>query len=129
PKGAPPLPPAKEGLGRREILLAEHIISNAVWLHEKKFDEQFQQILPEAMAELEKLSTHRQWWARLYAVQIMRQNHFLLKNSVLRRLADDEHPLVRKAAARSDDQPGSDEEAEPLVAPRNVNVRSVGPTS
>jgi hypothetical protein len=83
---------------RREILLAEHIVSNALWLHKNKFDEQFQAALPEAMAELEKLANHEQWWARLYVVHIMRRHPELLQDHILRKLAEDENELVSKAA-------------------------------
>src|SRR3972149_6151911 len=43
-----------------EILLAEHIISNAIWLKENKFDERFQKVLPEAAEELAKLTKHKE---------------------------------------------------------------------
>jgi hypothetical protein len=98
PPGLPPLPPPKEGLGRREILLAEHIISDALWLHANKFDEQFQAALPDAMAELEKLAKHKQWWARLYVAYIMRQNPVLLQDHILQKLAEDGNELVSEAA-------------------------------
>jgi hypothetical protein len=83
---------------RREVLLAEHIVSNALWLHKNGFNERFQAALPEAMAELEKLAKHNQWWARLYVVYIMRQNPVLLQDHVLRQLAEDENALVSEAA-------------------------------
>lgn len=98
PNKLPPLPPPKEGLGRKEIVLAEHIISDAYWLHKNKFDEQSKAALPEAMAELEKLAKHKQWWARLYVVHIMRRHHGLLQDHILRQLAEDENELVSKAA-------------------------------
>jgi hypothetical protein len=85
---------------RREIQLSEHIISNAIWLEENGFAERFQAALPEAMAELEKLAKHEEWWARLYVVYIMRQNQVLLKDDILRQLAEDENQIVRKAAKR-----------------------------
>lgn len=91
-------PPSKEGLGRREVLLSERVVSNAIWLHKHKFDEQFQATLPEAMAELEKLAKHMQWWARLYVVYVMRQNPVLMKDSILRQLSEDENELVSEAA-------------------------------
>lgn len=120
------LPPSKEGLGRREVVLAEHVISNALWLHKHNFDDHFQTALPEAMTELEKLSKHMQWWARLYVVYIMRQNPVLLKDNVLRQLAEDENPSVSKAAQR---QPPAPKTGKKLVAPREINARATGPTS
>jgi hypothetical protein len=84
--------------GRREILLAEHIVSNALWLHKNGFDERFQAVLPEAMAELEKLSKSEKWWARMYVAYIMGRNTVLLQDHILRQLAEDENELVREAA-------------------------------
>jgi hypothetical protein len=82
----------------REIRLAEHIVSNALWLHKHGFNERFQAALPEARAELEKLVSHKQWWARLYVAYIMRQNKVLPRDGILRKLAEDENALVREAA-------------------------------
>jgi hypothetical protein len=81
----------------REIELAEHIVSNALWLQKNKFDERFQAALPEANEQLDKLAKG-EWWAKLYVVYIMRQNPPLLREKVLRDLADDENELVSKAA-------------------------------
>jgi hypothetical protein len=115
---------------RREILLAEHIVSNALWLHANKFNGRFQAALPEAMAELEKLANHKQWWARLYVVHIMRRHPELLQDHILRKLAEDENELVSKAAERrAAPNPGDGRRAEPPIAPREGEARAVGPTS
>jgi hypothetical protein len=87
----------RDGQERRETLLAEHIVSNAIWLKKNKFDERFQTALPEAMAELEKLAKHKEWWARMYVVYIMRQNPMLLKDKILRQLAEDSNAIVSEA--------------------------------
>ncbi|MCI0331886.1 MAG: hypothetical protein L0228_01515 [Planctomycetes bacterium] len=83
---------------RREIQLAEHIVSNAIWLKENEFAERFQAALPEAMAELEKLARHKEWWARLYVVYIMRQYPQLRQANVLQQLSEDSNAFVSKAA-------------------------------
>jgi len=88
----------RDGQERREILLAEHIISNAIWLHKRGFNERFQAALPDAMSELDKLAKHEEWWARLYVVYIMRQNPPLLRDKVLRQLGEDSNALVSEAA-------------------------------
>jgi hypothetical protein len=80
-----------------DIALAEHLISNAIWLNKRGFNDRFQAALPEAMTELEKLAKHKEWWARLYVVYIMRQNPMLVKDNVLRQLAEDSNELVREA--------------------------------
>jgi hypothetical protein len=54
------------------------------------------------MEQLEKLSKHEEWWARLYVVYIMRQNPFLLRDKVLRDLADDNNEIVREAVQQNE---------------------------
>lgn len=87
---------------RREIELAEHIVSNAIWLNKNGFADRFQQTLPEANEQLDKLAKG-EWWAKLYVVYIMRQNPPLLRDKVLLELAEDKNELVSKAA-KSDKQ-------------------------
>ncbi|MEX2168919.1 MAG: hypothetical protein WD851_06395, partial [Pirellulales bacterium] len=84
---------------RREVLLAEHIVGNAIWLKEHKFGEEFQKALPEAKEQLWKLSERDdEWWARLYVAEIMRQHRELRQEAVVQRLATDTNSLVSKAA-------------------------------
>lgn len=82
----------------REIELAEHIVSNAIWLKENDFSERFAAALPEAKEELAKLARHKEWWARLYVAYIMRQHPELRQPDVLQQLRKDSHPLVREVA-------------------------------
>jgi hypothetical protein len=109
-EGLPPMPSPKEErpedkarrqqakLDRSEILLAEHIISNAIWLKENDFADRFQQALPEAQEELKKLVEHDQWWARLYVAEIMRRHSELRSSDVLEALSQDPNALVSKTA-------------------------------
>ncbi len=83
---------------RHEIELAKHIVNNAIWLNKNGFSKRFQAALPDAMAELEKLAKHKEWWARLYVVYIMRQNPMLLQSRIMGQLAEDENELVSEAA-------------------------------
>jgi hypothetical protein len=83
---------------RSDLELAEHIVSNAIWLNKNKFNNRFQAALPDATAELAKLAKHKQWWARLYVAYIMRQNPMLLQERIIGQLADDENELVSEAA-------------------------------
>lgn len=83
---------------RSEILLAEHIVSNAIWLKQNDFAERLQAALPEAKEQLLKLARHREWWARLYVVYILRQNPELRQADIMQQLANDENELVNKAA-------------------------------
>ncbi|MEX2169779.1 MAG: hypothetical protein WD851_10745 [Pirellulales bacterium] len=83
---------------RREVLMAEHIVSNAIWLKENKFGEEFQKALPEAKAQLWKLSERDEWWARLYVAEIMRKHRELRQPLVIQRLSADENALVSEKA-------------------------------
>jgi hypothetical protein len=85
-----------------DVLLSEHIISNAIWLQEHDFTERFQAALPEAMAELTKLAGHKEWWARFYVAEIMRKHPELRQPAVVKQLAADSNPLVSQAAKFSD---------------------------
>jgi len=77
------------------ILLAEREISNTIWkqdiglLGRHKAE-------PSAVAELEKLSRHKEWWVRLYVVAIMREHRAFRQPDIIERLKTDAHPLVRK---------------------------------
>jgi hypothetical protein len=82
-----------------DILLAEHTVSNALWLKENEFDAQFQKVLPEANAELAKLARHEEWWVRLYVAKMMGRHLELRQDDVIDVLAKDKNSLVAKAAA------------------------------
>ena len=82
---------------RREILLAEHIVSNAIWLKENGLSERFQAALPEAKVELVKLAKN-EWWARLYVAEIMRRYPDLQDRAVMEQLREDSDALVSNAA-------------------------------
>jgi hypothetical protein len=85
--------------GRRDIHLAEHIVSNAIWLNENGFAERFQAALPEANETLATLARRKEWWARLYVAYIMRQHPELRQQAITQQLAEDENELVREAAS------------------------------
>ena len=82
----------------KEILLAGHVVSNAIWLKGNKFDEQFQEASPRAKEQLAKLARHSEFWVRLYVAEIMRRHRELQLPDVLEKLRDDDHELVSKAA-------------------------------
>ena len=83
---------------KREIRLAEHIVSNAIWLKENGFAERFQAALPEAKESLAKLAKHNGWWARLYVAYIMRQHPELRQEELTQQLRQDADELVSEAA-------------------------------
>lgn len=82
----------------KDILLAGHVVGNAIWLKENKFDEQFQEALPEANEQLAKLAGHSEFWVRRYVAEIMRQHPELRQDDVLQKLRKDDEESVSKAA-------------------------------
>jgi hypothetical protein len=82
---------------KRQIELAEHVISNAIWLDEHGFIVRLQKALPEAKEALATLA-QGEWWARLYVAYIMRQHPKLLQPDLMQQLSADSHALVREAA-------------------------------
>jgi hypothetical protein len=84
----------------RQLLFAEHEISDTLWRMEHKFDLGEDRIST-AKANLNKLSQNDHWWVRLYVVEIMRQHSNLRNAEVLQRLAKDDNELVRQQATAS----------------------------
>ena len=80
-----------------DIIWSEHIVSDAIWRKQDGFGDRFEEIRPQAVAELEKLSKHDAWWARLYVAVIVRQHPELAADGLVERLRQDEHELVREA--------------------------------
>lgn len=92
------LPKPKAGFGANEIRLAEHQISNAIWLKQHDYGEQFQRVLPEAQEQVQALAKQDLWWVRLYAVEIMRRHREFREPKVLEKLASDSNELVSRTA-------------------------------
>jgi hypothetical protein len=82
---------------RRDIELAEHIVSNALWLLKNEYSDRFQQAAPEAQEQLAKLAQRKEWWARLYVAHIMRQHRELRRADVWESLQKDSEELVKGA--------------------------------
>lgn len=104
----PPLPPVtnppdesrrqRDEKLQKEIMLAEHIVSNAIWLNKHDFDDEFDKTLPAAKQQLLRLSKHDEWWVRLYVATIMRRHRELRLADVLGKLSHDSNDLVKEAA-------------------------------
>jgi hypothetical protein len=88
---------------RSNMLLSEHIISNAIWLKENGFADRFQAALPEANRTLTTLAKHKEWWARLYVAKIMQRNPELRDTAVMERLSGDSNVLVSNATRPTED--------------------------
>jgi hypothetical protein len=52
-----------------------------------------------APEQIEKMSRHPAWWARLYAAEVLRRHRELGTDAMVQRLAGDGNRLVREAAA------------------------------
>lgn len=83
---------ALQGRKDPDIILAEHIVSNAIWFKENKFDERFQKALPEADAELSKLAKRQEWWVRRYVAEIMQQHPELRQADIAEQLSAESKP-------------------------------------
>ncbi|MBX3425628.1 MAG: hypothetical protein KF688_08115 [Pirellulales bacterium] len=83
---------------RDDVTLAEHVVSNALWFKQHRYEERFQAALPDAKNELSKLGSHEHWWVRLYVVQIMRRHPEFREPVVLARLASDGYAPVSEIA-------------------------------
>jgi hypothetical protein len=86
-----------EGQARREVALAEHIISNAIWLNRHGFPERFKQARPEAREELMRIAKG-EWWARLYVVWVMRKYPEIRQDDLWDQLSKDSEEIVKQAA-------------------------------
>jgi len=91
------LPQPRTGVEKNELLLAEHTISNAIWLRKHYYHERFPEASQLAKQQLSNLAEMDQWWVRLYVAEIMRRNRELRLADVLDRLSRDSNALVSKA--------------------------------
>lgn len=102
----------------RELLLAEHVLSDLIWHKEFNFGIGSQQ-LDKAKQVLASLSRHKQWWVRLYAAEILHRHPEFRTPEMMTRLANDEHKLIRQANARMEkESKGSNrpvEDDQPLI--------------
>jgi hypothetical protein len=82
---------------RKPLLWARHVVDDALWKRQYGF------VPPkepdEAVTkELEKMAGRNEWWARLYAAEIIRQHPEFGTEELAKRLTDDPHALVQKTA-------------------------------
>ena len=80
---------------RKTLLWAEHVVSNTIWKWRYGFLDK-DTVDSEAMAELERLSQFKQWWARLYVASIMRYYPTFRNQEIIDRLAKDENEMVKR---------------------------------
>lgn len=82
----------------KPILWAEHVVADLRWRRQFGFVEA-KAVDSAVVRELDKLSQHTAWWARLYVAEMIRQHPELGTKTIRERLAADSHELVRKSSA------------------------------
>lgn len=97
----------------RDVVWAEHVIEDNLWQQRQNFLED-EATLPEAVAEVTKMARHEEWWARLYAAEIITQHPEFGTPEIVEALKNDEHELVREAML-------PEERPKPRVAPPDDN--------
>lgn len=81
----------------KEILWAEHVVSDAQWRQRYGFLPEDESD-PQAVNQLAGLARHDAWWARMYVAAVMRQNASLRSDTDIQMLQQDADPLVRQEA-------------------------------
>jgi len=81
----------------KDISWSVHVVSDAIWKRGNGFKTAFEAAKPDAIAELEKLSRHKEYWVRLYVAKTIRNLPEFATEELKQRLADDNHRLVREA--------------------------------
>ncbi len=102
----------------RELLLAEHLLSDLIWRKEFNFDIGPQQ-LNEGKQVLAGLSMQKHWWARLYAAEILHRHPEFRTPELMQRLQNDEHNLVRQAITETES--GAEKPNRPPVQPADAD--------
>jgi len=83
----------------KPILWAEHVVADLMWRRQFGFAEK-NAVDPAAVRELDKLSQHKAWWARLYAAEIIRVHPELGSQAMHDRLKKDVNVVVQQAAGK-----------------------------
>jgi hypothetical protein len=82
----------------RNVLLAEHEISDVVWRQTQNFEID-KLAFAAAQVKLDKLSKSKHWWSRLYVAEIIRQHPLFRTDVLAAQLTNDENALVREIAS------------------------------
>lgn len=84
---------------RKSLLLAYRTLDTAVWKDEHNL-ERPPNVEAKQREALTILAEHKQWWARLYTAQIMKEEPVFRLPELFNKLKNDEHPLVRETLGR-----------------------------
>ncbi len=83
----------------REILWAEHTVSDSIWKQTHGFIDR-DTVEPQVSVQLERLANHSEWWARLYVPAAMKRYPVLKSVDLLENLQGDPNETVATAAER-----------------------------
>jgi len=81
----------------KPILWAEHVVADLLWKQRYGFLAP-NATDPAALQQVEAMSRHPRWWARLYAAEVIRRHPELATPGAIDRLAADGNALVRASA-------------------------------
>ena len=99
--------PAKKAISNRrerELLLSQHMVSNAEWFSSNVLPEDREAMEDRAIAiaaaarQLAKLAEAEEWWVRLYAVSVATRDTEFRGAAWVKRLREDKEEHVRTAA-------------------------------
>ncbi|MEZ6083696.1 MAG: hypothetical protein R3E58_07075 [Phycisphaerae bacterium] len=83
----------------REILWAEHVVSDSIWKSTHGFIER-NAVTSQATEQLDQLAHHPSWWARLYVPAVMKRYPALKSATLLEDLQSDQNESVAAAARK-----------------------------
>lgn len=84
----------------KPILWAEHVVADLLWRRQFGFVK-VDAVEQPVVSELDKLSRHKAWWARLYVAQTIRVHPELGTQAMRERLAGDANDVVRAVVTKS----------------------------
>ena len=68
-----------EPMSLRAFFWGRHVVEDALWKEDKGFDKAAADARPAAIEQLDLLSKRKEWWARLYVAEIIRQHKELAR--------------------------------------------------
>ena len=89
---------------RKPLLWARHVVDQAVWKRQYGFVPLKEQDT-EVTKQLQAMAEREEWWARLYAAEVIRQHPEFGNTELNKRLADDKNELVAKSASEIGKRP------------------------
>ncbi len=82
----------------RPILWAEHVVADLLWRRQHGFLKP-DAVEPAALEQLSALLRHRDWWVRVYVLEMLRRHPELRTEALVQNLQKDDHPRIRGEAS------------------------------